>query len=146
MGQLSSLHYQQQNEARWFSHTHPNVMSSIFLLVGDSPGSPWALTVREQLNSLGNLETVSASQALEQISSRSYRMVLVDAGAIEDMGSFISAVREIAPSMPIVVATASPTWQSAKEVFLTGADDYIRKSLDPDALNAILREILSRSR
>ena len=147
MEQLSSLHYPRQNEPYWFPPRKPNRMSSSFLLVGDNPGSPWATIVRSELSLLGDLEVVTAAEALERISKETtYRMVLVDAGTIEDMHSFIHVLRKVAPSVPIVVATASPTWQSAKEAFLNGADDYIRKYLDADALGAVLRDVLARSR
>jgi DNA-binding response OmpR family regulator len=121
-------------------------MSNIFLLVGNNPGSSWATTVREELRPLGELETVPASEALARISQTRYQMIIIDAGVVEDMAALISMFRDVAPSVPIVVATASPTWQSAKEVFMSGANDYIRKSLDASALGATLQEIISRSR
>lgn len=146
MEQPLLLHYPRPNEPCWFVPRKLNLMSSIFLVVGAGSDSPWVTTVRSELSSLGELKLVQAADALDQISRTNYGMVLVDAGTIEDMHGFICAVREVAPSVPIVVVTASPTWQSAKEVFLNGADDYVRKSLEPKALGAILREVLARSR
>ena len=146
MEQLSLLHSQQQNDAARFSWGTISVMSNIFLVVAASPGSAWITLVRKRLSSLGSMETVLPSEALEQVSKTDYRMIVVDAGGIEDMRTFIASLRDLAPSASIVVATASPTWQSAKEVFLTGADDYIRKSLDGPALEETIKEILSRPR
>jgi len=146
MEQLSSSPYQQRNKVSWSPGRTHKFMPNIFLLIGSKPGSSWAATVREELRPLGELETVPDSEALAQISKADYQMIIIDAGAVEDMASLISDLRKVASSVPIVVATASPTWQSAKEVFMTGADDYIRKSLDASALGTTLREILSRSR
>ena len=146
MGQLSSSPYQQRYEVSWLpclTHKH---MTNTFLLVGSSLGSSWAANVRDGLRPLGEVETVSAAEAREQSLKTNYRMIIIDAGAVAEVSSLITQLRGAAPSVPIVVATASPTWQSAKEVFLTGASDYIRKSLDATALRATLQEILSKSR
>lgn len=142
MEQLLSLPCQLRYESGWL----PKPMSHTFLYIGDNLSSSWAKTIGEELQALGELDTVSGSEALEQISKEDYRLIIIDGGAIDDMPEFITALRGAAPSASIVVATASPTWQSAKEVFLTGADDYIRKSLDAASVGATLREILSRSR
>lgn len=134
------------NEFCWLSGRTPKPMTNTFLLVGDNPNSSWATTVREGLEPLGKLDAFPASEAPAQILKVDYQMIIIDAGAVEDTPSLIVALHEAAPSVPIVVATASPTWQSAKEVFMTGANDYIRKSLDASTLSATLKEILSRSR
>ncbi len=124
----------------------PRNMPNAFLLVGSNPDSSWAATVREGLKSLGRLDVSAAFEAAGRLREADYRMVIIDAGAVEDVVSLIGSLRGESPEVPIVVATASPTWQSAKEVFMKGANDYIRKSPDASALGVTLAEILSRPR
>jgi DNA-binding response OmpR family regulator len=121
-------------------------MDSRFLLVGDNPDSPWAETVREAVRSRGEVVAATAANAAGVARAAAYDMIIVDATAIGDITGVIAALREAAPAAPIVVATASPTWQRAREVFLKGATDYVRKSVDPAAVAAALEAILARSR
>ncbi|HYJ86197.1 MAG TPA: hypothetical protein VEW46_09095 [Pyrinomonadaceae bacterium] len=121
-------------------------MRNKFLLVGNQADSSWSATVREALGMLGTSETITESAAIGRISRANYKMIILDAGAVADLAALIVAIRETSSAVPIVVASASPTWQTAREVLMSGADDCIRKTLDPVKLNKALREILSRSR
>lgn len=144
MGQLSSSHCLPSIEFGWLAA--PNIMSISFLLVGDNPASSWATTLQEGLRPLGNLETLPAAEALARAPGADYAMIIIDVGAAGDLIWLITSLRRHLPSVPIVVATASPTWQTAREVFMAGANDYIRKTLDAAALSGTLGEILHRSR
>lgn len=145
MEQLSTSLYQPRTEPCWCSSHTPKHMPNKFLLIGDNPDSSWSLTVREGLGMLGTTETFLESEAIDQIERDDYSMVIIDAGAVANLTELIVKLRSVSAATPIVVATASPTWQTAKEVLTNGANDYIRKSLDPVKLGATLREILSRS-
>lgn len=146
MGQLSPSHCQQPHKAVWLSRPIPKQMSNKFLIVGDNPDSSWTATVREALAPLGESETFTASEAESPMASLDYQMIIIDAGAVEEVTSLIQQMRQQSSSVLIIVATAAPTWQTAKEVFMTGANDYIRKSLDPSSLRTTLKDILYRSR
>jgi DNA-binding NarL/FixJ family response regulator len=146
MEQPSSSTYPLWNDISIILSPGPRIMTNTFLLVAAGEGSPWAETVREAVGPLGKLETATAADALALVAAEDYSMVIVDAGAADDPTSLVAALRRAAPSAPLVVVTASPTWQSAKEVFMAGASDYIRKSHDAPALAATLRDILAKSR
>ena len=47
-------------------------------------------------------------------------------------------------AVPIVVATASPTWNRARSLLLAGASDYIRKTSDRATLLRTLQPLLLR--
>ena len=147
MEQLSSL-----TCPRWSSIIYmpplrdPRIMTNTFLLVAAARGALWAETVREAVRLLGELKTATADDATALAAREDYSMVILDAGAADDPAALVASLRRAAPSVPLVVVAASPTWQSAKEVFLAGASDYIRKSHDAPALAAMLQDILAKSR
>jgi len=121
-------------------------MQNKFILIGDNPDSSWSVSVSDALCELGVLEIYSAAAAAEQICDPDVRMVIVDAGAVAGLTPLIVRLRQLSATVPIVIASASPTWQTAKEVLLIGANDCIRKSLNPEKLQAAFQEILARAR
>lgn len=102
--------------------------------------------MRAVLMGIAVAETCPDSEARELVAENDYEMIIIDAGAVADVTALIAELREASASVPIVVATASPRWQTAKDVLLTGANDYIRKTLDPVKLRANLQDVLTRSR
>lgn len=146
MEQPSLSTYHPWNDISIILSPRPRIMAYTFLLVAAGEGSPWAETVREAVGPLGELKTAAADDALSLVAAGDYSVVILDAGAAVDPAALVAALRRAAPSVPLVVVTASPTWQSAKEVFMAGANDYIRKSHDAPALAATLKEVLGKSR
>ena len=146
MEQLSSSLCQPPIRARWLSTPKNKTMHNEFLLIGETPDSSWSMSVREALAAQGPTDVLSEGQAVERVADENYRMIIIDAGAVPDLAALITKLRQRSPAVPIVVATASPTWQTAKEVLMTGANDCIRKSADPVKLSATFQEILHRPR
>lgn len=146
MEQPSSSTYPPSNDISIILSPGPLIMANTFLLVVGGEGSLWAETVREAVDPLGELETAAAADAPALVAGEDYSMIILDAAAADDPAALVAALRRAAPSAPLVVVTASPTWQCAKEVLMAGASDYIRKSHDAPALAATLREVLGKSR
>lgn len=124
----------------------PRAMTKTFLLVAAGRGSLWADTVREAVLPLGELRTATAAEAAALLARERYDLIILDAGADDDPAALVAALRRAAPATPLVVVTAAPTWQCAKEVFMAGASDYIRKSHDAPALAETIEEVLGKSR
>jgi DNA-binding NarL/FixJ family response regulator len=146
MEQPSSLTSHRWSDIIYMPPPGPRIMTNTFLLVATGHGSPWTETVREAVGPLGELRTATPAEAASLVARKDYSMVILDAGAADDPAPLVAALRRAAPLVPLVVVTASPTWQSAKEVFMAGASDYVRKSHDADALAATLQDILAKSR
>jgi DNA-binding response OmpR family regulator len=146
MEQPSSSTCQRPIEARWLSSPTPKSMQNEFLLIGETPDSSWSTSVCQALASLGPTDMLPEREAIERSAHHNYQMIIIDAGAVADLAAVIIKLRQTSPIVPLVVATASPTWQTAKEVLMTGANDCIRKSVDPVKLSAMFQEILSRPR
>jgi DNA-binding response OmpR family regulator len=113
-----------------------------FLLIGKKTDTQWSQVLRQALHSLGKLHTVSEKEAVQAITQRHYDVVIVDAGAIGDVASLVALLRSKQRRMRIVVATASPTWQRAREILQAGAVDYIRKSLNMKELRSKIQTVV----
>ena len=124
-------------------------MSITFLVVGHGQDvdTAWSLALGEALKPLGRVETVSEGGVVEQIARhrRGTTVVIVDATVVDDMPALLSRLQQLSPSPRIVVATASPTWQRAREALRLGAVDYVPKTLDKGSLLAIMKDILVKS-
>ncbi|MGA9349744.1 MAG: response regulator [Anaerolineae bacterium] len=81
-------------------------------------------------------------KALQSVAESRYDLVIVDASAVGDVLSLVSRLRAQQPQTRIVVVTASPTWQRAREALRAGAADYIRKSLDGEELRSKIQAVL----
>ena len=120
-------------------------MSQNVLLVGAQLDSVWAAALRDSLWPLAELILIDPSGLMDPIRTEDYQVVILDAGGIDDLHSMLSALRRENANVPIVVMTASPTWQRARKAFLAGATDYMRKSLDSSDLLAAVKQVLSKS-
>jgi DNA-binding NtrC family response regulator len=118
-------------------------MARNLLVISNDPASAWLQSVSDALRSLGELHVASEQEAAAQIKVKGYDLMVLDATAIGgDIAAVVARLHQEGPDVPIVVATTSPTWQRAREVFRAGASDYIRKSLDGEKTLASLQKIL----
>ena len=116
-----------------------------FLLISDNTKTQWTLIVKATLSSLGNLHITAPGKAIEVVAKQSYDVILIDARAVNDTIALITRLQEQRPDARIIVATASPTWQNARQVLKAGAVDYIQKSLLDGELQACIQAALAIS-
>ena len=118
-------------------------MKYSFLLIADKTESMWPLIVEQALSPLGIFRLISAQETAGQADDSHYDIIMIDSGMIRDPIKLISQLRAEQPQAKIIVATASPTWQRAREVLQAGAVDYIRKSLDQAQLKSKIEALLA---
>lgn len=119
-------------------------MNGSFLLVSEKRETRWSTVLQRALEVLGKLEIVREGEAVRAVIQRPHDVIIVDAGTVEDAAALTSRLRTEQPEARIIVATASPTWQRAREVMQAGAADYIRKSLDEKELRSKIETVLGR--
>lgn len=141
MEQLSSSHFQPKSEPWVLRETQ---MTKRLLLIGSHPDSIWVAALRQALGPEARLDVAAAHESAGRLRKNVYDMIVLDYSAAADGPETLSELRRLKPAPPILVVSASPTWQQAKEVLLAGAADYMPKSLDVDELSAAFREILAR--
>jgi DNA-binding response OmpR family regulator len=113
-----------------------------FLLIGKRTEGQWPLVLQQALSSLGELRDVSEEEAVQTVVQNHYDVVIIDAGAVRDVALLVSRLQAQRRQVRIIVATASPTWQRAREILRAGAADYIRKSLDKKELRSKIQAVL----
>ena len=106
-------------------------MNRKFLLVGEA-GAAWSRSLQRAVDSWARLDVLDEEAAQRAVAEGEYALVVIDAGTTEDAAALTSWLRALQPELPIVVATASPTWQRARQALKAGATDYIRKTLDEE--------------
>lgn len=117
-------------------------MKYSFLLIGEKMDSMWPLIVEQAVSSMGTFQVASEQEVIIGTSGGNYDVIIIDAGTVSNPVTLVASLRSRQPEARIVVATASPTWQRAREVLQAGAADYIRKSLDKDQLKAKIQTLL----
>jgi len=115
----------------------------LFLLIGQETPTRWAGVLEQALAPLGELHRMAVDEFTHVNLQNRYDVIIIDAGAVSDVPPCILHLRQQWPTARIVVATASPTWQRAREAFLSGAADYIRKSLNPGTLRSKIERALN---
>jgi DNA-binding NarL/FixJ family response regulator len=113
-----------------------------FLLVGRKNGARWPLVLQRALSPLGELRVVPEEKAAQAVIQGKYDVIIIDAGGVRDPTLLTAHLRAQRPEARIVVVTASPTWQRARQALQAGAADYIRKSLDEKELRSKIEAVL----
>ena len=118
-------------------------MNHRFLLVGNGleKESGWARVLARALSSLGELNIVSEEEAVRLLVEDCLDAIIVDAGAVGNVAKLVTRLRSRLPDVRVIVATASTTWQRAREVLKAGAAEYIRKSGNEAELGSILKVV-----
>ena len=117
-------------------------MKYSFLLIGEKTESMWPLVVEQALSSLGIFHMVLERQAVDLVAKNHYDVIMLDSATVRDPVGLIATLRSQQPEVKIVVVTASPTWQRARDALQAGADDYFRKSLDETQIRSKIQALL----
>ena len=113
-----------------------------FLLINGALDQYWAKVLREALGPYGPLSVKLEADSIEPIISGQYQLVIVDEAATDNVSLLVARIRAQRPEIGIVVATASPAWDKAREAFQSGATDYIRKTFDRSETASAIRAAL----
>ena len=83
-------------------------------------------------------------QAIEYVAQAPYDMMLLDIKMPRMDGiEALRRVRQLAPSMPILILTAYHSMDIAKEAIRLGAQDYLSKPFDKDQLLDAIAHLLN---
>ena len=103
----------------------------------------------EVLDRLGyNSETAeNGKKGLEKFRTGDFTMIITDMRMpVMDGLTMLKQIRSGGSKIPIIVVTAFPTVSSAVESLIHGADYYLVKPVDIDALIAKMHKILEKKR
>lgn len=84
------------------------------MIVSNFPEAAWPRLAVEALGSLGNVKVKPEAEA-EDKTGAEYGLIIIDVAALtNDVIELVGRLRHAWPTIPIVVATASPTWRRAR--------------------------------
>ncbi len=112
-----------------------------FLLIGAA--DQWARVLEHAVLPIGQLSVVDEPAALAGLAQQAYAAVIIDAGVVNDPYALTLQVCTQRPGTRVIIVTASPTWQRARQAFQAGALDYVRKSLDEAELHNRIVAVLN---
>lgn len=111
-----------------------NVKKKI-VFVNNKEDSPWKTAVIEALNPMAALTIWTEEQTLAQFCQAKVDLLLIDASTLQnDVIALVQTLHLENETVPIVVATTSPTWRRARAVLLAGATDYIGRSFEYETI------------
>ncbi len=96
----------------------------------------WAQVLEQSLTPMGPLLIAEEATAMNLVIENDYAAIFIDAVSVADFGLLTSRIRAQRPDARVIVATASLTWQRAREAFRSGATDYIYRSIDAKELES----------
>lgn len=119
------------------------VMTRVYqiLLIGESQHDPWQSVLEEVSADLGCLEVTHETGTTRRIQAKVYDIIVIDATVVENIPDLMRIIKAQNTKAQIVVATASPVWEKAREAFRAGAADYIRKSMNKKRLFQTLKTL-----
>ncbi|MEN8163064.1 MAG: sigma 54-interacting transcriptional regulator, partial [Acidobacteriota bacterium] len=118
------------------------------LIVDDQPGVVTALQVLLDIHGISHIAASTPSRALEIASGETLGAVIQDMNFSPNETSgregvdLFRALRRADPSLPILLVTAWASLEAAVELVKEGANDYLRKPWDDDAMVNRLRDLL----
>lgn len=118
------------------------------LIVDDQAGVVTALQVLLDIHNISHIAASTPSQALKIASSETLGAVIQDMNFSPNETSgregvdLFRALRQVDPSLPVLLITAWASLEAAVELVKEGANDYLRKPWDDDSIINRLRELL----
>src|SRR5688572_15513843 len=118
------------------------------LLVDDQPAVLAALEVLFDVHDIRVLSARTPEEALSLVRSEEIGVVLQDMNFTRDATSgaegekLLEAIKELDPSLPVVLMTAFQSLETAVRLVRAGASDYIAKPWDDDKLVATVKNLM----
>ena len=113
-----------------------------YLLISNTCDDPWSQVLERVLSPLGSFQICKEKDIL-RFTLRQFCLIIIDAASVSDVPRLISRILAQAPNIKVIVATATPTWKQAREVFYAGATDYVRKLPNEYEILSVLKTALN---
>ncbi len=113
------------------------------LLVDDEPHFCRVMAMHLEDEGYQVVTTTQATEALEYFQREPFHLIITDLKMPGMDGlTFLESIRDISPSVPVIVLTAYGTVETAVQSMKLGAFDYILKPVDVDELKILVARAL----
>lgn len=113
-----------------------------FLIISDKDDQRWQQIVEDTLSVIGITKICTPDEVFSIVEKQSFHLIIINALNVKSLLVILNQLSKIQPNAKFIIATATPTWKEAKEVFYAGANDYIRKSSDPNEILTVAQKAL----
>lgn len=117
----------------------------IVLYINGSSDAIWYHFLQGVLSEIALVKIATKMDAIKNLQQLEANLIIVDAVTSGNAINLVTEIHKLRPLTPIIVVTTSPTWKRAREYFLAGATDYIRKSLDTELLRKTFSDFINNS-
>ena len=120
----------------------------LLIMISEDEGLEWIQMVRKAWQPIGDFQITSKVNfvKLPMSTRQNPSCIIVDASSIYcDLVSLVKDIQQQHENVPIVIASASPNWEQARDVLHAGAADYIKRTPDIQTLIDLLLDYASRA-
>ena len=111
------------------------------LIVAENPVDTSIMILREVLNKFGYELEISSKVNKKKL--RHFSLIFLCISGKKYSPELIEKIKYHNPEINVIVITPDPVWKQARQVMLSGADDYIRISEDKEYLSCMLTKFFS---
>ncbi|MFZ1400847.1 MAG: hypothetical protein WAS33_28345 [Candidatus Promineifilaceae bacterium] len=114
----------------------------IMIMISDDKELDWVQMMQNAWHHYGRIQILSETDVAHHIKSTRItpNLIMIDASTIQsELVSLVSKLCQAYQPSPVIVASASPTWKQARDVFHAGASDYVNRNSDVDRLIQLLK-------
>ena len=111
------------------------------LIVAESPADSSKIILEEVLNKFGYELEISSKVNKKKL--RHFSLIFLCISGKKYNPELIEKIKYHNPEINVIVITPDPVWKQARQVMLSGADDYIRISEDKEYLSCMLTKFFS---
>lgn len=108
------------------------------LLVTQRKDCYWAEILAEAASRFDLSVAVIGEGDLDEASLPSYRLLIIDSAAVDNLVAVIESIHSCAPLLRVIVVSSAPHWREATEVLRAGAVDYVRREDSVAGISAML--------
>ena len=109
------------------------------LLITGSQNTRWGTILNQSIEDYGDLLIVTDADYGRSLSRQPFDLIIIDASEVAETTQVVRETRRQQPDSRVIVVTASPTWQRARDAMQAGATDYLRKTQNVGELHRYLR-------
>ena len=119
----------------------------VLIIISEDEELEWIQIVQKAWQPLGKIAVVTEAASMENDIStiQQSSFIIIDASSTRcDLVSLIKELHIQNERVPIVVASASPTWEQARDIFHAGAAEYIKRTTNVQSLVRLFKSHTDR--
>lgn len=121
-------------------------MDAVTLLISNTPQTDFAQRLQGAAVGLARIKWVPPKKKISDgwLKKLNPALIVIDVTGMADLTALISIAHFEIPQARIVIASALPNWQQARDAYQSGAVDCLLKSVSEEELRAYLTNLFAQ--